>query len=751
MPGRWLRAEAAPFPAMQPSFPNPTAARARALALCCASACALAPAAQAAEPDHPATNPAVLPQLTITSSGGPQPIAPVSLDTPSRTGSLLGLSLRETPAAVTVIDRTLIEQLGAENTQDMLRALPGATAHSAPGNPTAVYRGFSSGSLAQLFNGINVQYSVANRAVDSWIYDRMEAVGGPSSFLYGSGAVGGSINYITKLAEPADFGEARLRLGSNRLREGAIGINRRIAGAADGAINHYARIDLNHRRADGWTDGTHSESTQLATSLLSQLGDGLQHTLAYEYQKEAIDRPYWGTPWLQPVQGHASIDPAMRRKNYNSRDGYYGQRVQWLRSLTEYRASDRLTLNNTFYVYDALRDYRNVESYRLNADNTQVERSGALLQRHDQRLVGNRVDAVYHGSIAGLQSDWALGLDYSVNRQTRFPNSINSRIDQVDPYDFTTESFWDVPGMTPGFTPDRTVRLKTAAVYLENRTRLTPDLQLLTGLRHERIAMALTNRRAITASNPAYYRRTYTPTTGRIGLSWEAVPGFSTYVQYATAADPPEGALSTATFANAINNSDLTTGRQIEVGAKSEFWHGRGSATVAMFHITRKNIASRDPDDNSRTLLVGEQSAKGVELTMGLQPTTRLSLMGNAAWVDAQYEHYVQNGVSLAGKSPSNTPEVVANLWASYQLLPQWQVGVGLRHVGKAYADAANTIVRDGYTLLDLSSTWDISEAMQLVARIRNATDRVYALDARANSAYLGAPRAFDLSLHVRF
>ncbi len=33
------------------------------------------------------------------------------------------------------------------------------------------------------------------------------------------------------------------------------------------------------------------------------------------------------------------------------------------------------------------------------------------------------------------------------------------------------------------------------------------------------------------------------------------------YAQYATAADPPAGVLSTATFANVRGNTELTTGR----------------------------------------------------------------------------------------------------------------------------------------------------------------------------------------------
>ncbi|MDQ3272537.1 MAG: TonB-dependent receptor, partial [Pseudomonadota bacterium] len=575
-------------------------------------------------PSAAQTEAGTLPQIQVTGEAATAN-GRLNLDTSSDTGSRLGLTPRETPASVTVVNRNSIEERGAQNTQDILKAIPGVTAHDAPGNIGVSYRGFGSGSISQMFNGINVQYSIAARPVDSWIYDRVEAIGGPSSFLFGSGAVGGSINYITKLAERNDLSEVQLRLGTQGLKEASFGLSRRIAGDG-GAGSHYARIDVNHRDSDSWTDGTRLKSTQLATSLLSDLGGGLSHTLAYEYQHEKVDRPYWGTPVLNPAAGELRVDPGIRFKNYNSADGVYEQRVQWLRSVTEWRASDALQFKNTFYVYDALRDYRNVETYRYNATNTAVIRSAALLQRHDQQVVGDRIEGLYKGTLAGLKSDWSFGLDVSVNKQTRFPNSLPAVVSSVNPYNFVTENFFQVPGMTPGFNPDRDNKVSTLALYLENRTALLTGLNLVTALRHERIDLDLTNRRAVTAAAPASFSRGYSPTTGRVGLVWDFAPGMNLYAQYATAADPPSGILSTASFADVRNNSQLTTGRQAEVGSKLDFWEGKGTATVALYSITRKNIATQDPANPALTVLVGEQSARGVELAVGLQPTARFSV-----------------------------------------------------------------------------------------------------------------------------
>ncbi|AWL04199.1 TonB-dependent receptor [Massilia oculi] len=685
-----------------------------------------------------------IPTVEVTADA-PRANGLLRLDTPSDTGSRLGLSPRETPASVTVVDRSLIEVRGAQDTQEILRAIPGVTAHDAPGNIGVSYRGFGSGSVSQLFNGINVQYSIAARPVDSWIVDRVEAIGGPSSFLFGSGAVGGSINYLTKLAETREFAEGRLRLGADELMEASVGLNRRVG---DG---HYARIDVNHRDSGSWVDGVDRRATQLAASLRSDLGRGFTHTLAYEFQQEDVDRPYWGTPLLNPIKGELRVDEATRFKNYNSSDGVYDQRVQWLRSIGAWKVSDALQLTNTFYVYDALRDYRNVENYRFNPSNTQVIRSAALLQRHDQTLVGDRIDGVYRGRIGQRRSDWALGLDFSINRQTRYPNSQAATVSSVDPYDVVTERFFDVPGMTPVYRPDRDNEVRTTALYLENRTALLPTLNLVTALRHERIELDLVNRREVTPATPASFSRSYNPTTGRLGLVWDVTPGMNLYAQYATAADPPSGVLSTASFADVKNNSELTTGRQAEVGAKLDFWQGKGSATLAAYHITRKNIATQDPVNSNLTILVGEQSSQGVELALGLQPTKRLAVQGNFTHADAQYEHYNQGGVSLAGKTPTNTPKTVANVWFSYAVTPSVQAHLGARRVGKVVADAANTLYWPSYTFVDLGLSWRIDRRLALDARVRNLTDRLYAANVTGTMAYLGAPRTADVSLRMAF
>lgn len=682
------------------------------------------------------------------------------LDVPSTTGSRLGLTPRETPASITIVDRDMIEQRGATDTQEILKSVPGIMAASPPGSAGSVtYRGFGASSLTQMFNGITVQYdAIAARPVDSWIYDRVEVIGGPSTFLFGAGAVGGSINNITKVAtRTGDFTQARASYASYDTSQLSLGLNRQLGD--DIGVKNYLRMDVNRTNSNGYVDGNKRESWTSAFSLLTDISPNLSHMLAIEYQNEDVDRPYWGTPLLLPatgpIVGNADIASGTRFKNYNSADGIYEQTVKWGRSIIDFKFNEATSARNTIYYYDAVRDYRNVEVYKYNATNTAVVRSSPLLQRHDQEVIGDRVELTHKTELAGLKSDWAAGFDYNVNRQTRFPRSLTLNVSTVNPYHFTTEQFFSIPGMVPGFIPDRTNRVETLAFFLENRTLLTNQLSLVTGLRHDKIDLAVKNHKAATATNPAYFDRTYTPTTGRVGLIYDFTPTANVYVQYSTAADPPAGILTTASFTQ-VSDFDLTTGKQFEVGSKLDFLEGRGSATLAAYRITRKNLAVADPNNPGTTLPVGQQSSRGIELAASLQVTDKLSAQGNFSIVDAQYDEFTQNvngvAVSRAGNTPTNTPDKVANAWLTYKFTPDFLTGVDARYVSSRYGDTANTFSDSAYTLYGVFAEYKLPKYGTFSARVRNLTDKVYAASVTGTPMfYLGAPRTYEIGWQAKF
>jgi len=108
---------------------------------------------------------------------------------------------------VNVVPAQRIEERNAKTSAEALREETGIfiqkTSH---GGGSAIIRGFSSNQVLLLIDGVrlnNSTYRLGNHqyltSVDNFIVDRLEVVRGPTSVLYGSDAMGGAVNAITKI------------------------------------------------------------------------------------------------------------------------------------------------------------------------------------------------------------------------------------------------------------------------------------------------------------------------------------------------------------------------------------------------------------------------------------------------------------------------------------------------------------------------------------------------------------------------
>lgn len=690
-----------------------------------------------------------LPAITVTGTGL-EPNARLPLDTTTQTGSRLGLTARETAATINIVDRDTIDERGARNTIEAVSSSPGISEHGTPGSGGVLsYRGFTSSQITQMFNGIDVGYIISTFPVDSWLLDRIEVLGGASSFLYGSGAVGGAVNYVSKLAANQPLAQETLfRAGSFGQYQAAYGVNGRVGGADS---HHFLRADVSTQGWDGYVERTDGRSFVFAGSWLWEISPHLSHTLAWEYQTKD-EQPYWGTPLLNPTV-NSQFDPAVRFKNYNAADGAYEQDVQWFRSILDYRLSSATQIKNTLYHYDADRDYRNVERYTYNATNTLVSRGSAYATAHGQSLIGDKIELLHKGTLLGMPSTSSIGLDISRNKQTRYPAATVTNVNTVDPVNFTVGNYFQIAGTGLATNPERTNRVYTKAIYAENLTKVANRWGLISGLRAEHIKLAVENFRTVNADNPLYFEQTYTPITGRLGIMYDITPTANTYLTYSTAADPPAGILTTTNY-GPIQNWDLTTGNQIELGSKFDFLEGRGNATLAAYKIVRKNLSTPDPDNPNVSIPIGQQSSRGIEAQAGMRLNRQWRLQGNLAVVSAQYDKFIQKvgavAVSRAGNRPTNIPAHVANLYLTWDANAAWSTTLETRYVGDRYADVANTQRFNAYTLWGASVSYKIDPRNTLTLRGRNLGDEIY-FTSGSSQVRIGEPRAFELVLQSKF
>jgi vitamin B12 transporter len=123
------------------------------------------------------------------------------------------------PAGVTVVDRKTIEERGYTTLVDALSAVPGVRVAQSggPGSQASVFiRGTNSNHVLVLIDGVPVNDpadpgGAFNFGVDTLAdVEQIEIVRGPMSSVYGSEALGGVINIITKHGKGAPHGHVTL-------------------------------------------------------------------------------------------------------------------------------------------------------------------------------------------------------------------------------------------------------------------------------------------------------------------------------------------------------------------------------------------------------------------------------------------------------------------------------------------------------------------------------------------------------------
>jgi hemoglobin/transferrin/lactoferrin receptor protein len=138
------------------------------------------------------------------------------------TGARAERELRTVPYSISVIRREEIDASGADSAGELLRDVPGVqiTDTSLAGNKRVRIRGEVGSNVLVLVDGREISeqrsfHGAAPLLLDVADLDRVELVRGPSSVVYGSKAIGGTVNFISRppAAEKA-AGRATLTLNS---------------------------------------------------------------------------------------------------------------------------------------------------------------------------------------------------------------------------------------------------------------------------------------------------------------------------------------------------------------------------------------------------------------------------------------------------------------------------------------------------------------------------------------------------------
>ena len=154
----------------------------------------------------------------VTETPEDKAAVPIDLGETIVTATRTPHSALETPASTELVSSRLIRERAYRTMPQALRDLPGVMVQeTAHGQGSPFIRGFTGFRTALLIDGIRLNNSVFRdgpnqywNTVDPFSIEKLEVVKGPSSVLYGSDAIGGTVNAVTKnpylFNSPSGFG-----------------------------------------------------------------------------------------------------------------------------------------------------------------------------------------------------------------------------------------------------------------------------------------------------------------------------------------------------------------------------------------------------------------------------------------------------------------------------------------------------------------------------------------------------------------
>ena len=722
--------------------------------------------------------PVVAAPATQSQSGRVQ--TPLNTAAVTDVGSRLGITARETPATVEVIGQQTIQDLGIKTTTDVAKAAVGVTGGDAPGAP-AIFsmRGFSGDQLTTLYNGIPIGPStMTGRPMDTANLQQVEIIKGPDSLVAGLGATGGAINYVNKVPHTGPvINDAFTSYDSfNGYRAGYGSGGSTLINGLD------YRFDISHSNDKSFIDDTYSKLSNVSGQLNYRVNDSLKIWGAAEYKQDK-DRFYWGTPLVPAnapgivptsgivsgqwtnyyLNGHTgtlnpvTVDARTLTTTYNVLDNHSGASELWLRSGFQWDITNNISLKSQVYGYDAHRHWFNNEINSFDDSGPNNIYRERLALDHAQRLYGNITDLTVNSNIGGMDNRFvatvmASSSQFNVSQDTVF---FSDTVDLINP---------DRGLYGPRSDEKIYTHLDTTSLSFEDRLKLTSNFALIGGIRFEDIKLSR-NRFDETGDQVANYpfSKKFNPITGRIGYTWEAVPGVMFYSQYATAADPT---VANIFILRPTGPLELTTSRTYETGVKVQSADKRAEATFSAFDIQRKNVYV--PESGQVFNLAGKMESKGVEIAAAVNPVAGLKLWGNVAFVQSRFIdfNYVDgNGVfqSYSGKTPPNVPNFIANAGASYRFDTKLPVEIGglVRHVGDRFNFQDNLVTMNAYTILDAFAFVDIPKAYfpgveqtRISFRVKNMTNKLYAAwgdPGYTDQIILGAPRSYEVAASFKW
>jgi outer membrane receptor protein involved in Fe transport len=558
----------------------------------------------------------------------------------SVTASRVAEEIKETPVTIEIIDKEEIDRVKfVDSVEELLNRIPG---NSLTRNLRIPFGGKNytvnliDGMAARSFGrGTNGFIDETN----TFDIERVEIIKGPASSLYGSNAIGGVINVITR--DPPAEPEYRVW--------GEVGDYDRVRGGFSAAGSHDAFgyfFDVNAMNYDGPQDRTAEERQAISGKLIYDFDMDTSVSFRLEY----LDRK---------VQGPGSLD-----------QGEWDD--DWQQAPIDDAFTNSQMLTGTFGFVTGIGDNSELDiKYNIRHHEEQGMPSFmATADYGEDDMYNHNLVATYHRDFDFYRSRIIVGADLqysSIEEATHTGRSSSLPVDPASSYDILAE---------------------VTSPFVQYEISPTERLRFTFGARYDRIKYS-----AEAFDNSVDEEVTFSNVTPKAGLTYELDENNSMWFGYNEGfVAPGRSALWTSTRAVPDSSLDPETAKNFELGVRGRLLDKRVKYDVALYHTTIKDMVVTEDRGGPQDFYVnaGKVRVKGVETSLAVLPVDFLRFDVAHTYAVNKYLDYVSGSSDYSGNYLSASPLHHINARATW--MPRHDLDVELEwdHISSYYTASDN-------------------------------------------------------------
>ena len=621
------------------------------------------------------------------------------------------------PVSASVINRRDLIESPSRTVDDAIRAAPGVqlpldgTTSIFPLQPSIAMRGMGVGDTATralvLVDGLPINGAFFgnvfwNRAPKQTI-DRVEVVRGAGSSLYGSYALGGLVNIVTRPAGPKE-GVVEGSYGEQNTLQGNLWYGQSVgSGAAVG-------FNANYYDSDGYNPFPSNQLEPVNQKISSRL---------YNLQGRADFTLSGGSTGFLRI--------GYNNQNWNGAYQLQNTKIE----VPDVAGGVTLDLGNRTTL--GIRGFYAHEDFRTQNVSVPDPTTSFVSNAHQTTSDDYGLSVVWSKGFDGVISRVTAGADYRY-------------IDGQD-----NQDIYNVPGVLAANVLGGG-KQGALGVFAEASVRPTVDTEILANLRYDDFRD--TDGRIVTNGvAQTFPDRSFDVWSGRLAGRYQVIEPLALRASYYSGFRAPTLAeryrsFETPTF-RGLSNPDLTRERVTGGDAGFDVHRGPFSAQFSWFYNVLKDfVASAEVGDVGGKFTVQNANiarilSRGVEAGVVHDLTKNWSVFLNYTYTNAK----VTEG-PFTGNMNEGSPENVFGAGVSYRDAA-WNGALRARWLSHSYQDISNTALQPANTVVDFFGSYRVKRNVELFLVATNLFNEEYIGDGFGQT--LGAPRQVSGGVRLFF